>query len=737
MAIDQLLRWDSLASAQHRVHLHGNVTLQWPGRLLCIEDASRGICSQTAQNTQLAVGEVTDIVGFAQADNGRAVLTDASFRSSGYSLTNPAKAVTAEQALEGKNDSELVKIDGELINSDATSSDLNLVLSSGKIIFTAVIPKKLAGAEVKSWKVGSLLRVTGVCSVRLDVESRGVGLWIAETKSLRVLMRSSQDVTVVERPSWWTSGHALVVLGILATAILAGLGWIVMLRQRVRLQTEALHKAREEAATIKELARAMQEVAAQRKLSARVSASGSEQLAELSLGFNRMLEQLEEGDLAKRRAEDKLQQQALTDELTGLPNRRSLTERLSQSLALAERENRIVALLFIDLDGFKAINDNLGHAMGDLVLVEVTRRLQSRIRQADTLARLGGDEFTVVLTSLRVSSEAELVGANLLEVLSDPLILEGHEVTIGASIGISLYPEDATDSVTLLEHADSAMYLAKGNGKNQVRRFTSKLGSSVRERADLESQLRGAVARDEIHLHYQPEFDLCTHRLIRFEALARWNNPVLGSVSPGKFINVAEDSGQIVALGAFVLRTACLEAVKWQKLAPYPIEVAVNVSNLQFSRVAFVEEVAETLRETGLNPQLLQLELTEAIMLSGTERAAETMHRLRELGVGLAIDDFGTGYSCLSHLPLLPFGVFKIDRSYVEALTSGPSSRAIVSFLIELAHTLDMKVVVEGIETSEQLEIVKMLNGNEIQGFLVGRPTASPQSLLGRDESMM
>jgi len=256
--------------------------------------------------------------------------------------------------------------------------------------------------------------------------------------------------------------------------------------------------------------------------------------------------------------------------------------------------------------------------------------------------------------------------------------------------------------------------------------FTPELGYLVRERLNLENQLRGAVARGEIQVYYQPEIDISSNRLIRFEALARWIHPTLGMIPPDKFIPVAEESGLIVSLGAYILETACTEALKWQANAPYPIQLAVNVSSIQFKRDCFVEEVTSILSHTGLQPELLQLELTESIMLSGVHRAAETMKRLRALGVSLAIDDFGTGYSCLSYLPTLPFDALKIDRSFVKELDSKPESRAMVHSLVALAHNIGMRVIVEGVERPEQLELIRKFGGDEIQGYLIGRPTPDP-----------
>jgi diguanylate cyclase (GGDEF)-like protein len=479
-----------------------------------------------------------------------------------------------------------------------------------------------------------------------------------------------------------------------------------------------------------EMASAMDEVAMGEDYSVRVLPSGTDEIVHLGKGFNAMLCELERREDAQRNAEAKLQFQAFNDALTGLPNRRLFSDRLSQLLAAARRDSSIVALLYLDLDGFKLVNDSLGHSIGDALLVQVATRLQSRVRQSDTLARLGGDEFTVVLANLHNKNEAALVAKGLLDALAPPFLIEGHQLTIGASIGISLFPQNAKDATTLTQQADNAMYASKRDGRNRATYFTPELGTMVRERLNLENQLRGAVGRGEIQVHYQPEFDLASGRLVRFEALARWIHPTLGSVPPDKFIPVAEESGLIATLGAYIMEMACLEAVKWQSIAPYPVQVAVNVSTLQFKRDHFVEEVARILDQTGLRPNLLQLELTETVMLTGVHRAAETMQRLRSLGVGFAIDDFGTGYSCLSYLPTLPFDAMKIDRGFVRDLERKPESRAMVNSLIALGHNIGVRVIVEGVETKEQLDLIKKFGGNEIQGYLTGRPTPDPASQL-------
>lgn len=479
-----------------------------------------------------------------------------------------------------------------------------------------------------------------------------------------------------------------------------------------------------------EMAQAMDEVTVRKNFAVRVSRSGTDEIRQLGKGFNTMLAELERRETAQKNAEAKLLFQAFNDALTGLPNRRLLSDRLNQLLATARRESRLIALLYIDLDGFKLVNDSLGHALGDALLVQVAIRLQSRVRESDTLARLGGDEFTVVLSHLHNNEEAMKVARSLLDSLQTPFLIEGHQLTISASIGISVFPENAKDASDLLQQADSAMYAAKRDGRNRTTLFTPELGSTVRERLNLENQLRGAIGRGEIEVHYQPEFDVHSNRLTRFEALARWTHPTLGNIPPDKFIPVAEESGLIVTLGAYIMERACIEAVRWQAIAPYPVQVAVNVSSIQFKRDHFVEEVSAILQQTGLRPDLLQLELTETIMLGGVHRAAETMRRLRSLGVSFAIDDFGTGYSCLSYLPALPFNALKIDRSFVKELGVKQQSRAMVNSLIALAHNIGISVIVEGVETAEQLALIKKFGGNEIQGYLMGHPTNDPANKL-------
>lgn len=733
--VGNLLRFSPRSDFRHRVKVKGTVTMIGNGSFY-MQDDSGGLEVQR-DTRSLRPADLVEAAGYVAPGGGYSpVMTDSTVNVLEHNAPVSANRVTSESVLQGQFDSQVITIDGRLLSVVDSFEGRSLVLQAGPVTFNAQLGSPEALPLPLQLQEGSVLRLTGVCSSQVD-PNRLYQLKGQPSLGFRLLLRSNRDVEVLRAAPWWNIRHAFAALGFLFAVILSALVWVTILRRRVRGQTEALLKAKEKADAIGHLARVMQDVSVLNDFTERVPVSGGDEIAQLGVGFNKMLDELNQRDLAKMAAERKLRNLAVTDELTGLPNRRLLSDRLTQSLAIAKREQHIVAILYIDLDGFKLVNDTFGHTMGDVLLEQVAQRLRSRIRESDTLARIGGDEFTVLLTRLHAREEATQVGRALLELLASEFDIDNHEIRIGASIGISLFPDDGTDGPNLLQQADSAMYAAKQNGRNQVMEYTADLGSSIHERLSLASQLRGAVARGEVHLHYQPEFDVCSRRLIRFEALARWFHPTLGSISPEKFIPIAEESGQIITLGAYIMTRACEEAVKWQARAPSPIQVAVNVSSLQFSRPVFVEEVAEILRLTGLQPALLQIELTESIMLSGPEKAAETMKRLHALGVTLAIDDFGTGYSCLSYLPRLPFDALKIDRSFVNELTTRPEMRAMVRSLVTLSHELKMQVIVEGIETLQQLELIKDLGGNEVQGYLLGRPTANPESHLcgGRDET--
>jgi len=476
-----------------------------------------------------------------------------------------------------------------------------------------------------------------------------------------------------------------------------------------------------------QLAAAMNRVTTDGTLDARVNVEGAEEITQLADGFNRMIIELERRNELAREAESRLVEQARTDSLTGLPNRRYLGEQLEQELARVQRENSMIGLLYIDLDGFKLVNDSLGHSVGDLLLREVAKRLKSRVRLTDTLARVGGDEFTVILTGLENENDATVAANGLIQSLSRPFVIEGTEITVSASIGISTRRPSGMEDHDLLKQADSAMYAAKRSGKNRAVHFSPELGLMARERLTLETELRGAIGRGEIYVDYQPEFSISSGRLVRFEALARWRHPNLGEIPPATFIPIAEESGLIYALGEFVMEQACRECLEWQKMSSAHIQVAVNASALQFTSEMFVQEVESIIKRTGLNPELVQVELTESVMIGSLEHSAQKMKRLRSLGVTLAIDDFGTGYSCLGYLPELPFTALKIDRTFVRNLQSSSEVSTMIRSMIELGQKMGLHVIVEGIEEEAQLEIVAEMGADEVQGYLLGRPSSTPR----------
>jgi len=476
------------------------------------------------------------------------------------------------------------------------------------------------------------------------------------------------------------------------------------------------------------LARAMHKVTSEESFDAEVSVSGSGEIAALASGFNTMIAELQRRERLAKLAEARLQRLVRTDSLTGLPNRRLFTECLAQAFSAARRNRRVLGLLYLDLDGFKLVNDSLGHSAGDMLLCEVASRFKLRVRESETLARVGGDEFTVILTDVHTPMEASRVADSLLDCMASPFMVDGHEVTLGASIGISTLDHTVQDGTELLRRADSAMYAAKRTGKNRVVHFSAELSMQARERLTLENQLRGAIGRGEIYVMYQPEFEVNTGRLIRFEALARWRHSQFGEIPPSRFIPIAEESGLIHALGAYVLMQACKEAANWRSMWASPVQVAVNASSLQFNSDRFFREVGDALRVTGLRPQLLQIELTESVMMGSYQRATEKLRKLSDMGVSLALDDFGTGYSCLSYLADLPFNSLKLDRSFITKLSPRVESNTMIRSMVDLAHSMNMRVIAEGIEQPHQLDMVKVLGVDEVQGYLTGRPGPSPST---------
>ncbi len=425
-----------------------------------------------------------------------------------------------------------------------------------------------------------------------------------------------------------------------------------------------------------------------------------------------------------RIAQEQLSYLAHHDVLTGLPNRALLDERLDHELQRVRRSGQGVALMFIDLDGFKTINDSLGHAVGDRLLQEVARRLRASIRDADTAARLGGDEFLVVMTDLAHPEDAGVLAGKLLSLLAEPVDVGGRRVTVSASIGVAVFPQDGGDRGTLMMAADSAMYAAKAHGRNHVSFYTRALASRARRRLDVEQGLRRSLERGEMALHFQPIVGLEDGRLVAAEALLRWQRREGAPVAPQQFVPIAEDSGQIEAIGVFVLARACEHAASWRAAGLVLPRLCVNVSPRQLERGDFAGRLQRTLAETGMPPEQLEVEVTETALRAGAASLRQ-LDTLKGLGVAIAIDDFGTGYSSLSALKHLPLDRLKIDRSFVNDLPGDPSAVAIVETIVAMSRTLGLRVTAEGIETCAQLAALRRIGCEDGQGFLLGSPLAA------------
>jgi diguanylate cyclase (GGDEF)-like protein/PAS domain S-box-containing protein len=435
-----------------------------------------------------------------------------------------------------------------------------------------------------------------------------------------------------------------------------------------------------------------------------------------------------QNDVTERKAhENQLKHQANYDSLTGLANRNLLQDRLRQALISARRNNHGLATLFIDLDNFKNINDSLGHDAGDLLLVQVAARLSGSVREGDTVARQGGDEFVLVLSELKTEDDVPGVAQKILKMMSAPFVISGRELYVTCSIGIATYPKDGEDRQTLLKNADAAMYRAKETGRNNVQYYATEMNIKAMERLVLEHDLRHALERDEFLLHYQPQVDLRTGEIAGMEALVRWQHPELGLIPPARFIPVAEDSGLIVALGEWVLRTACAQNKAWQLAGLSPLSVAVNLSARQFRQPDLVEKVAAILGETGLDPAHLELELTESLVMQDVEKTIVTLGRLKAMGVQLSVDDFGTGYSSLSYLKRFPIDTLKIDQSFVRDITTDPDDAAIAKSIISMAHDMQLKVIAEGVETEDQKNILQQRHCDEMQGYFFSRPVPAAE----------
>lgn len=421
-------------------------------------------------------------------------------------------------------------------------------------------------------------------------------------------------------------------------------------------------------------------------------------------------------------SEQKLQHLAQHDPLTGLPNRLLFIEQLQHAIERARRHNYIVGVMFLDLDRFKNINDSLGHSAGDNLLQAVAKRLLSCAREEDTVARLGGDEFMIILEEISSAEHTAIVAQRILNEFKRPFEILGHEFYAGTSIGISTFPSDGNDAQTLIKNADTAMYRAKELGRSNYHFYSPELTAGAQHRLTLETALRHALERKEFQLHYQPQFSMDSNTIIAVEALIRWSRPGHGMVSPAEIIPLAEETGLIIPIGEWVLQTACAQAKAWSRQGTGELRVAVNVSPKQLLNSDIVLSVRKALDQTGLDPHLLELELTEDSFMAATEDILQAMNELKEIGVILSVDDFGTGYSSLNYLKRLPIDKLKIDQSFVRDIPEDTDDMAIARAVIALGHSLNLTVIAEGVETAQQLQFLQAEGCDEFQGYLCSKP---------------
>ena len=430
-----------------------------------------------------------------------------------------------------------------------------------------------------------------------------------------------------------------------------------------------------------------------------------------------------------KKAEETISKMAYFDQLTGLPNRVLLSDRLNHMLAQGQRYKELAAILFLDIDNFKHINDTVGHDEGDNMLKDVSKRLNKHVRACDTLARHGGDEFIILIQDLKKVENVINIVERIFSEFNEPFILNGQEFFITTSIGISIYPDDGEDKDTLLKNADIAMYRAKEDGKNTYQLFTPAMNERTIDIIKVKGMLHKAIKNEEFLLHYQPQVNIITGDITGIEALVRWQNPERGLVYPDAFISLAEETGHIVSLGEWVLYTACAQNRVWQDKCLKPIKMAVNVSIRQLKKNDFVSTVKRILKYTGLAPEFLEFEVTESIVMENIGSSLEILHELKSMGIKLSIDDFGTGYSSFEYLKQIPIDMLKIGMPVVQNITVNPADAAIAKAIIEVAHIMNLEVIAEGVETIEQLKLLSTLHCDKIQGFLVTKPLPSSEGL--------
>lgn len=513
---------------------------------------------------------------------------------------------------------------------------------------------------------------------------------------------------------------------------------LVIREELVTARETAVH-LRESAVDIRELTDASRVLTSEKEKRAQVASAdhitmlrkANAQLVISSIEAHKMTEQIES-------AKVELDYLAHHDVLTDLPNRMLLQDRICQAIEFARRDGSQLAVMFLDLDRFKHINDSLGHAVGDQLLQSVAHRLISCVRQSDTISRQGGDEFVVLLPVIEHATDAALSAQKILLALALPHQVDGHILHVSVSVGVSIYPDDGMDAESLIKSADTAMYCAKESGRNNFRFFEAEMNARAVQRHSVEVSLRLALERAEFILHYQPKVDLQTEAIVGVEALIRWQHPERGLLMPAQFVAIAEDCGLILPMGRWVLREACRQARIWRELGLAPLTIAVNTSALEFRAKDFIDNIRATLDDTGMEPRHLELELTESVLMRDATSTDAVLHALADMGIKLAVDDFGTGYSSLSYLRRFPVDTLKIDQSFVKHMSSNLDDATIVSAVINMGKSLKKRVIAEGVETPDQCAFLMAQQCDEGQGYFFGRPMNAVElgsllRLAGRD----
>jgi diguanylate cyclase (GGDEF)-like protein len=587
-----------------------------------------------------------------------------------------------------------------------------------------------------------------------DIQSENTLFWGDYVELFTHINYQGEQIGVVYLRSNMKAVHDRLIwfLGIVAIVLLVSLLITFILSTRLqRIITDPLLR----------LSATARQIRTEKNYSLRVIGEGRDELGNLITDFNAMLDEIQSRDtelsehhtlleerVAQRTREleianaklatsrdhaesvaKRMEYHAHHDALTGLPNRILLNDRITTELAHARRNQGMVALLFLDLDRFKIINDSLGHAVGDQLLRVIARRLGNCVREEDTVARLGGDEFMVVLPNISGSSDAGRISRKIIDCLVDPISCNGHELHITTSVGISIYPYDGTDSETLIKHADISMYRAKELGRNKAVYFTAEMNAGSRKQLALETNLRQAIAKDQLKLFYQPKIDISRNTIIGVEALLRWEHPTMGMVNPMEFIPVAEDSGLIVPIGEWVLKTAFTQLKQWHNAGFPDLTVAVNLSSAQLSRPGFEDVVAKALQAADVDAGMTELEITENLAMENIESAIAILEKLKNLGITIAMDDFGTGYSSLSYLRRLPIDIVKLDQSFVREIPGSHEDILIAQTIIAMTQSLNLTLIVEGVENVKQLNFFRQQGCHIVQGFLFSKPVEAGEIL--------